>query len=104
MICFLCALGVPSIYLYSSESYIYIHCFHGTTLFFLLSTFSFFNYEGSRYLRTQSSVFRSSLNSLMKRLNGTTPNYVRCSKTNAVKKPYKSLQKPGKTLQKPNIS
>ena len=42
--------------------------------------------RGSRYLRTQSSVFRSSLNSLMKRLNGTTPNYVRCIKTNAVKK------------------
>ena len=41
---------------------------------------------GSRYLRTQSSVFRSSLNSLIKRLNGTTPNYVRCIKTNAVKK------------------
>ena len=43
--------------------------------------------RGSRYLRTQSSVFRSSLNALMKRLNGTTPGYIRCIKTNAVKKP-----------------
>ena len=43
--------------------------------------------RGSRYLKTQSSVFRSSLNALMKRLNGTCPNYIRCIKTNAVKKP-----------------
>ena len=43
--------------------------------------------RGSRYLRTQASVFRSSLQALMKRLNSTEPHYIRCIKTNAVKKP-----------------
>jgi myosin heavy subunit len=45
------------------------------------------NARGSRYVRTQSAVFRASLQQLMKRLNATDPHYIRCIKTNAVKKP-----------------